>query len=183
MRTTSHRATTSPLPDRTKWFRHRAPRTIGRCLLVLSLVLTVCVGCGCGSHYRILSPFGSRFGAHGGLRASPHRGVDFRAGIGDPVIAAASGRVVGRTFDENAGWMVVLEHSILPGCGEPTNVHLYTRYVHLRKVSISLDDCVLRGQVLGETGQFKLSGGAPHVHLELCLRRTCQDYPNGLQGV
>jgi len=53
----------------------------------------ILVGCVAGDNTTILSYYGSMTGPKRGSRYAPHKGVDFDAIRGDPVIAAADGVV------------------------------------------------------------------------------------------
>lgn len=87
-----------------------------------------------------------------------HRGVDFRAAVGEPAIAATDGRVISIKRDDCAGYYVMVKH---PGLDRATS------YVHLQSVGVARGDTVQRGQPLGEVGLFPCSGGIAHVHMEL----------------
>ncbi len=50
---------------------------------------------------------------------------------------------------------------------------LYSAYVHLRNIEVTIGRHVLRGQTLGEVGVFPDSGGVSHLHWEVCTARHC----------
>jgi LysM repeat protein len=86
-----------------------------------------------------------------------HTGIDIAANVGDPVRAAAAGKVVvawKRT--DNVGWHIVLDH----GNGYST------LYGHLSKFLVEEGDLVEQGQVIGAAGDTGFSFG-PHLHFVL----------------
>jgi murein DD-endopeptidase MepM/ murein hydrolase activator NlpD len=99
----------------------------------------------------VISPFGPR-----GRRF--HSGIDLRVSRrgGEPVLAAAAGRVADIRSGGGYGNMVLLKHK------DGT----YTRYAHLREFRVKRDQRVERGQVLGFVGR---TGRAttPHLHFEI----------------
>jgi len=98
-----------------------------------------------------------------GLRMHPilrysrmHRGIDFRAAYGTPILAAADGRVSGAGWAGGHGRQVRLSH---PG-------GLATSYSHMSRIAVSPGATVRRGQVIGYVGSTGLSTG-PHLHYEM----------------
>ena len=110
---------------------------------------------------RITSPYGDTSD-----RTSPHKGVDIgavRAGVsGDPVYAAYDGKVViahrQSEYYSTAGNYVMIYH----GNG------LYTRYLHLDSLNVSVGAQVTKGQKLGVMGNTGNSFGA-HLHFDVML--------------
>ena len=110
---------------------------------------------------RITSPYGDTSD-----RTSPHKGVDIgavRAGVsGDPVYAAYDGKVViaHRQSEKysTAGNYVMIYH----GNG------LYTRYLHLDSLNVSVGAQVTKGQKIGVMGNTGNSFGA-HLHFDVML--------------
>jgi murein DD-endopeptidase MepM/ murein hydrolase activator NlpD len=97
-----------------------------------------------------------------GLRMHPilgyarmHRGLDFRAGMGSPIIAVADGIVA------RAGWA--------GGYGNQVRINhaggLSTSYSHMSRIAVSPGSRVRQGQVIGNIGTTGLSTG-PHLHFE-----------------
>jgi murein DD-endopeptidase MepM/ murein hydrolase activator NlpD len=101
----------------------------------------------------------STYGERGGKF---HQGVDLRARIGTPVMAAAAGEVVyvGSKI-RGYGRMVVLKHEN----------GFYTVYAHHSKNLVKLGNRVEQGQVIAHSGKSGRSFGA-HLHFE--LRRGAQ---------
>jgi murein DD-endopeptidase MepM/ murein hydrolase activator NlpD len=85
-----------------------------------------------------------------------HRGLDFSARVGTPVLAPASGRVKRASRGGSLGLLVELDH----GNG------LVTRYAHLDEYLVRKGDWVTRGQIIGRVGNTGRSTG-PHLHYEV----------------
>jgi murein DD-endopeptidase MepM/ murein hydrolase activator NlpD len=85
-----------------------------------------------------------------------HRGMDFRAGYGTPILAATDGRVVGAGWHGGYGRQVRLAHA----------GGLMTSYSHMSHITARPGSNVRQGQVIGYVGSTGLSTG-PHLHYEL----------------
>lgn len=90
--------------------------------------------------------------------ARAHRGVDYAAPTGAPVVAAAAGTVVSVTFDNANGRMVRLRHS----SGYESS------YLHLSAFAPGLrgGQHVSQGEFIGRVGSTGLATG-PHLHYAL----------------
>jgi murein DD-endopeptidase MepM/ murein hydrolase activator NlpD len=119
---------------------------------------------------RIGSPFGWRTDPFNGHRAL-HTGLDFEAGIGTPIMAAAGGVVVTAETHPEYGNMVEIDH----GNG------LITRYGHASKLLVKKGDLVRRGQVVALVGSTGRSTG-PHLHFEVLVQGVQQDPQKFLAG-
>jgi murein DD-endopeptidase MepM/ murein hydrolase activator NlpD len=97
----------------------------------------------------------SFFGVVSTLLPNGHRGIDFAATKGAPVMATASGSVQFVGFDERHGNYIVLEH----GGG------LRSLYAHLDSSTVRKGDRVSAGQRIGAVGDTGMATG-PHLHLE-----------------
>jgi len=86
-----------------------------------------------------------------------HRGVDYGAPVGTPVLATADGRVAFAGTNGGYGRCVILRHG-----GQYS-----TLYAHLSRLhrGLSGGDRVRQGQVVGYVGQTGLATG-PHLHYE-----------------
>ena len=86
-----------------------------------------------------------------------HKGIDistFRQG--DPIVAAADGRVVAVEYDVNGfGNNVIVQH----------NYMFITRYAHMQRINVNMGQHVQQGQIIGTIGNTGLSTG-PHLHYE-----------------
>jgi murein DD-endopeptidase MepM/ murein hydrolase activator NlpD len=97
--------------------------------------------------------FGTRRIFNGTL-ASVHRGLDYHARPGTPVMAINSGRVVLAHPLYYEGNCVVIDH----GMG------LMTVYMHLSKFKVAAGDAVRQGQIIALSGGTGRATG-PHLHL------------------
>ncbi|HEU4704898.1 MAG TPA: M23 family metallopeptidase [Sphingomicrobium sp.] len=104
---------------------------------------------------RITSGFGYR--VHPILRfARMHRGIDFGAGWGSPIVAAADGQVASAGWAGGYGRQVRIAHA--GGIG--------TSYSHMSRIVAEPGSYVRRGQLIGYVGSSGLSTG-PHLHYEV----------------
>ena len=101
------------------------------------------------------SPYGMRVDPLSGS-VSYHPGIDFEAGAGTPIRAAAGGVVVMAGDCGGYGNCVVVDHGH----------SLATVYAHQSKVLVARGDQVADGQVLGLVGSTGRSTG-PHLHFEV----------------
>jgi murein DD-endopeptidase MepM/ murein hydrolase activator NlpD len=85
-----------------------------------------------------------------------HKGMDFRAGYGTPILAATDGRVTAAGWAGGYGRQVRIAH---PG-------GLLTSYSHMSRIVARPGSMVRQGQVIGYVGSTGLSTG-PHLHYEL----------------
>lgn len=86
-----------------------------------------------------------------------HGGIDFQAPEGTAVVATADGTITDSGTGENGmGMFIEINH----GLG------YVTRYAHLSKVQVKNGQKVMRGQLIGLTGNTGLSKG-PHLHYEV----------------
>jgi murein DD-endopeptidase MepM/ murein hydrolase activator NlpD len=99
---------------------------------------------------------GSRY--HPVLRISrPHKGIDIAARVGEPILAAARGRVVFAGNRSNGyGNMVEIDH----GYG------YVTRYAHASRLHVRTGQMVERGVLIANVGATGLVSG-PHLHYEV----------------
>ena len=100
--------------------------------------------------------FGGRRNPFGGGGYEFHSGQDIEAAWGAPVLSGAAGKVSFVGWQNGYGQLVVVDH----GGG------LTTRYGHLSRIDVELDQNVSRGQLLGKVGSTGRSTG-PHLHYEV----------------
>ncbi|MBA3667578.1 MAG: M23 family metallopeptidase [Sphingomonas sp.] len=106
-------------------------------------------------HAPITSGFGLR--VHPILRfARMHKGIDFGAHYGSPIVAAADGQVMRAGWSGGYGQQVRLGH--IGGIG--------TSYSHMSRIVVAPGTIVRQGQLLGYIGSSGLSTG-PHLHYEV----------------
>lgn len=87
-----------------------------------------------------------------------HKGIDLHSTgkLGDPVYAAAPGKVITAKYDPSWGNYVKIDH----GNG------IYTLYAHASKLLVTVGQQVERGQLIMLEGSTGNSSG-PHVHFEI----------------
>jgi murein DD-endopeptidase MepM/ murein hydrolase activator NlpD len=103
---------------------------------------------------RVISNYGLRMHPILGY-ARMHRGLDFRASHGTPILAVADGRVNGAGWAGGYGRQVRLSHAS----------GLATSYSHMSRIAVASGARVRQGQVIGYIGTTGLSTG-PHLHFE-----------------
>ncbi len=103
----------------------------------------------------ITSGFGTRADPFSGGRAM-HKGIDFEANVGDPVLAVADGVVSYSASRSGYGNTVEVDH----GNG------YVTRYAHNSRLIHKVGDLVRAGQQIAKAGSTGRSTGA-HVHFEV----------------
>ena len=103
----------------------------------------------------ITSGFGGRADPFGG-GSQFHKGIDFEANVGDPVLAVADGVVSYSGVRSGYGNVVEVDH----GNG------YVTRYAHNSRLTRSVGDLVRSGQEIAKAGSSGRSTGA-HVHFEV----------------
>ena len=104
---------------------------------------------------RITSGFGMR--VHPILRfARMHNGIDFGAGWGSPILAAADGQV------SRAGWAGGYGRQVRISHGDG----MTTSYSHMSRMVVEPGMPVRQGQLIGYVGSSGLSTG-PHLHYEV----------------
>lgn len=106
----------------------------------------------CPASGRITSAFGGRSSPTEGA-SSNHQGIDIGAPTGSSILAAASGSVVIATYSASAGNYVMINH----GGG------VYTVYMHMNSIGVSVGQSVSQGQQIGTVGSTGYSTG-PHLH-------------------
>ena len=105
------------------------------------------------------SPFGWR--RHPILKIRRlHKGVDWSAPRGTPIMASGNGRVIKRKWASGYGKFIQIQH---------TNGYA-TGYAHMTRFApgINVGDYVRQGQIIGYVGSTGLSTG-PHLHYEVTV--------------
>ena len=90
--------------------------------------------------------------AYYGNRIRPHKGTDFAASVGTPILATANGTVVKSSYTRGNGNYVTLKH----------NGTYYTQYLHMKKRKVKVGQFVEQGDVIGWVGMTGNTSG-PHV--------------------
>jgi len=87
-----------------------------------------------------------------GYKVRPHRGTDYAAPVGTPIMATADGTVTESTRKGGNGKYVKIRH----------NGTYSTQYLHMRKQKVKRGEFVRQGDVIGWVGMTGNTGG-PHV--------------------
>ena len=109
---------------------------------------------------RITSPFGLRIHPIHGTRKM-HTGVDLAAPHGAPIWAASDGAVIHVGWRGGYGNTVEIDH----GSG------ITTLYAHLSSTNVEVGQQVVRGAMIGASGQTGTATG-PHLHFEVRQNNT-----------
>jgi murein DD-endopeptidase MepM/ murein hydrolase activator NlpD len=91
-------------------------------------------------------------------RWKAHRGTDYRANKGTPVVAAGNGKVTDSTYNKYNGNYVFIQHGN----------NIVTKYLHFSKRAVKKGERVKQGQVIGYVGSTGMSE-ASHLHYEFLL--------------
>ncbi|GAA0813605.1 peptidoglycan DD-metalloendopeptidase family protein [Colwellia asteriadis] len=91
-------------------------------------------------------------------RWKAHRGIDYAAKTGTPVVAAGNGKVTHAAYNKYNGHYVFIQH----GNG------IVTKYLHFSKRAVKKGQRVKQGEVIGYVGATGLAAG-PHLHYEFLL--------------
>ena len=114
------------------------------------------------SYIFVTDPYG--YSRQTGVYSIPHKGVDYRAAIGTPVMAINAGIVRVVANYEDYGNTIVVDH----GLG------VMSFYLHLSKINVKVGDTVTRGQIIGLSGQTGYALG-PHLHLSIRINGVSID--------
>lgn len=90
--------------------------------------------------------------AYYGNKIRPHRGTDFAASVGTPILATANGTVTKSSYTGGNGNYVKIRH----------NGTYETQYLHMKKRNVKVGQFVKQGSVIGWVGMTGNTGG-PHV--------------------
>lgn len=90
--------------------------------------------------------------AYYGYKIRPHKGTDFAAPVGTPIMATANGTVTESTRRGGNGKYVKIRH----------NATYETQYLHMSKQLVKVGQFVKQGDIIGKVGMTGNTGG-PHV--------------------
>ena len=90
--------------------------------------------------------------AYYGNRIRPHKGTDFAASVGTPILATANGTVTKASYTRGNGNYVMIKH----------NGTYSTQYLHMKKRNVKVGQFVEQGDVIGWVGMTGNTSG-PHV--------------------
>jgi Peptidase family M23 len=105
----------------------------------------------------LTSAFGA-FRTFNGSFQTRHTGWDFRATLGQPVLASAAGKVAYTGLMDIRGSIVVIDH----GYG------IFSTYNHFSQVHVTRGQSIAQGQVLGTVGSTGRTSGS-HFHWEVAV--------------
>lgn len=105
----------------------------------------------------LTSPFGA-FRTFNGTLQTRHTGWDIRTTLGVPVMAGGAGEVVFAGLLDIRGNIVIVDH----GFG------IFTTYCHLSQIHVTRGQSIVKGQIIGVTGDTGRSSG-PHFHWEVAV--------------
>jgi hypothetical protein len=111
-------------------------------------------------------PLWSTYGPRG--RANPvrsyewHRTIDIRTPCGTPIFAPADGRVV------VSGDHPRYESRLIPLAHETGGGKVFTEFQHLAGMAVDVGDDVIRGQLIGWTGFFRIGKGPTSPLSQAC---------------
>jgi murein DD-endopeptidase MepM/ murein hydrolase activator NlpD len=114
----------------------------------------------------ITQRFGKTVDARRLYTSGSHSGVDFRAAVGTPIYAVASGNIEGTgdtddtCYKASFGKWIFIRH----------NNGLASAYGHLSLIKVSEGQTVSKGQLIGYSGNTGRSTG-PHLHLTIYASR------------
>ena len=114
-------------------------------------------------------PYGAKYKT-GGI----HKGIDYRAAIGTPVVAAVPGLVVHagkHIYKKGWGWAFGLHVIIDNDAFVDGSAGLWAGYCHLNGVNVTVGQRVRQGQLVGTSGNTGRSTG-PHLHFQILASRT-----------
>jgi murein DD-endopeptidase MepM/ murein hydrolase activator NlpD len=109
-------------------------------------------------------PVPGRISSQFGMRTDPvfegtafHKGIDIATPTGTPIYNSSDGIVLFCGWKPRLGYTICINHS---------ETNFITVYGHLRDITISKEDSVFQGQVIGHVGSTGKSTG-PHLHFEI----------------
>jgi len=114
-------------------------------------------------------PYGAKYKS-GGI----HKGIDYAASIGTPVVAAVPGVVVHagkHVYKKGWGWAFGIHVIVDNDAFSDGTAGLWAGYCHLNGVNVSVGQRVRQGQLLGTSGNTGRSTG-PHLHFQILASRT-----------
>lgn len=94
-----------------------------------------------------------------------HFGMDIATREDAPVMAIADGTVINATWTISDGFVITIQHS-----GGIT-----TQYKHCASVNKKNGDVVLKGDIIGTSGDVGISSTGPHLHFEIWKDGLPQD--------
>lgn len=105
-----------------------------------------------------------------------HEGIDFGAGAvggpGTPIPAISDGTVQTNQWHNNFGWMIIIDHGILPAGSPYPGQRCRSLYAHMESRSTrEPGTAIAKSEIVGPMGNTGNSFGA-HLHLEIHIGAT-----------
>lgn len=111
--------------------------------------------CPLTSNYELTSDYGNR--THPiSKKEVLHRGIDWKAPLGTPVMAAGNGTVLEAGSKDKYGNCIIILHDEI----------YQTLYAHLESIDVKVGEQIVAGQQIGAVGNSGLSLGS-HLHYEV----------------
>lgn len=111
--------------------------------------------CPLTTNYELTSDYGNRIHPIS-KKEILHRGVDWKAPLGTPVLAAGNGTVLEAGSKEKYGNCIIILHDEI----------YQTLYAHLESIDVAVGEQIAAGQQIGAVGNSGLSLGT-HLHYEV----------------
>ncbi len=94
-----------------------------------------------------------------------HYGIDIATSKNAPISALADGTIITANWTINDGYVIAVQHS----------GGLMSMYKHCSSITKEVGDAILKGDILGTTGDVGVSSTGPHLHLEIWKNGFPQD--------
>ncbi len=113
---------------------------------------------------RIASDFNSILGVNGKRRTSRHNGIDIIGDDGQPILAAANGKVLETTVEGCWGPTIAIDHG-----KDREGKNIIALYGHVGPMLVEKGDEVSRGQVIAHLGKVDhhCMFGVRHLHFQI----------------
>ena len=116
-----------------------------------------------------------------------HNGIDYVVDTGNKVRASASGEVIRIANQDDFGKLIIIDHAPLAKKGERK---IFTLYAHLSEVKPELKEFVLKGEVIGKSGDSGTNTTGSHLHFGVfdskyatdVLTWSADEGPTGVEG-
>jgi len=89
-------------------------------------------------------------------KLKPHNGIDLSMPIGTEIFSIEEGTVIKTNFDSVSGLYIIIDHGN----------NLTSKYLHLSKIFVKLNEKVEQGQLIALSGNTGLTTG-PHLHFSI----------------
>ena len=108
------------------------------------------------------SDFPGRYPVQGSLTRGylpdeEHFGIDIATKKDEPIVNIADGSVINSSWTINNGYVISIQHS----------KGVVSTYKHLATLNKKEGDLVLKGDILGTTGNTGVLSTGPHLHFEI----------------